>query len=73
MIFSLSFGAFIFFIYALSLALKHKMLANDDLSAEEAMRIDGLAFIIYVVFFATLTGAAIYFKILDRRHKMEIK
>ena len=35
--------------------------------------IDSLALIVYLVFFLTITGATIYFKVLDRRHKMQIK
>ena len=68
--FSVTVWLAIFCVYIFSYVKKRSMLLAHDLSQHEAMMIDSLALIAYLVFFLTITGAAIYFKVLDRRHKM---
>ena len=49
------------------------MVTNEEINTDVALSIDSLIFVTYFFFWATLTGAAIYFKVLERRYSMKIK
>ena len=62
----------IFIVYIASYFVKRKMLKNKSLTPYVALNLDSLTFVTYFFFWATLTGAAIYFKVLERRYSMQI-
>ena len=46
---------------------------KDEVSASEIKSIDFTPFYIYILFFLTIIVALIIFKVLDKRHKINIK
>lgn len=53
--------------------LKARLIESGKITAHRAIQIDNVQFYIYGVYFATLFGSLIAFKVLDSRHKIKIK
>lgn len=60
-------------IYVVSFIFKHNILNSDEPSAREAEVIDACTFVVYFFQMFTLLGSLFYFKVIERRHNMQIK
>ena len=60
-------------LYAVIITLKQIFIDNKTLNLSRDITLDSLQFIIYLILFLTLSGTLIYFKVLEKRHQMQIK